>query len=204
MAIPRNIPSFPPWTVPIITTDTNLRKYDKKQSNPNTFKFLFWELSQRYQDHTHVYTDGSKTQNGTGYSIVFEHSTTKDKLHQDTSILTAELNALKYALETTSKYHNRKFAISCDSTNAIALDLNQWTNNTIHKCQNAYIESIKNNNSITVILVPSHRGIEMNERADKADKKAAHSIIPYHNTNLPLDSLLVHLKQKIKHYWNNE
>ena len=28
--------------------------------------------------------------------------------------------------------------------------------------------------------------------------------IPYHNTNLPLESLLVHLKQKVEHHWNNE
>ena len=44
----------------------------------------------------------------------------------------------------------------------------------------------------------------MNERADKAAKEAANSTIHYHNTNLPLDSRLVHLKEKIKHYWNNE
>ena len=44
----------------------------------------------------------------------------------------------------------------------------------------------------------------MNERADKAAKEPANSTILYHNTNLPLDSLLVHLKQKIKHHWNNE
>ncbi|KAK9302773.1 hypothetical protein QLX08_005329 [Tetragonisca angustula] len=31
------------------------------------------ELSQRYQDHTRIYTDGSETQNSIGYSIVFEH-----------------------------------------------------------------------------------------------------------------------------------
>ena len=92
LATLRNIPSFPPWTVPIITTDIDLRKHDKKQTN--TFKSLFWKLFQRYQNHTHIYTDGSKIQNGTGYSIVFEHSTTEVKLHQDTSILTAELNAL--------------------------------------------------------------------------------------------------------------
>ena len=61
MATPRNIPSFPPWTVPIITTDTDLRKHEKKQTNSNTFKSLFCELFQRYQDHTHIYTDGSKT-----------------------------------------------------------------------------------------------------------------------------------------------
>ena len=71
LATPRNIPSFPPWIIPIITTDTDLRKHDKKQTNPNTFKSLFWELSHRYQDHAHTYTDGSKTQTGTGYSIVF-------------------------------------------------------------------------------------------------------------------------------------
>ena len=90
LATLRNIPSFPLWTVPIITTDTDLRKHDKKQSNPNTFKSLFWKLFQRYQNHTHIYTDGSKIQNGTGYSIVFEHSTTEVKLHQGMSILTAE------------------------------------------------------------------------------------------------------------------
>ena len=116
LATPRNIPSSPPCTVPIITTNTDLRKHNKKHSNPNIIKSLFWELSQRYQDHTHIYTDVSKTKNGTGYSIVFEHSTTKVKFHQDASILTGELNAIKHALEATSSYHNRKFATSSDST----------------------------------------------------------------------------------------
>ena len=171
---------------------------------------LFWELYQRYQDHTHIYTDVSKIQNGIGYSIVFEHSTIKFELHQDTSILTAEHSALKHSPEITSKYHNKKFAIfsaqilSVHSTNTIALILNQLTNNTtIHEFQNAYIESIKNNSSITVIWIPSHTGIAMNERADKVTKEAANSTIPYHNTNLSLDSLLVHLKQKVKRHWNN-
>ena len=139
---PRSSRQVPPWTVPRITTDTDWGKHDKKQTNPNTFKSLFWELSQKYQNHTHIYTDGSKIQNGTGYSIVSEHSTIKAKRHQDTSIPTAELNI--HALETTTKYNNKKFAIFSDCTNAIASILNQWTNNTtIHKCQNAYIESIK-------------------------------------------------------------
>ena len=78
----------------------------------------------------------------------FSNSTIKVKLHQDTSILTAEHNALKYALETTTKYHNKKFAIFIDSKNAITSILNQWTNNNIYECQSAYIESVKNNNSI--------------------------------------------------------
>ena len=79
LATPRNIPSSPPWTVPIITTNTDLRKHNKKHSNPNIIKSLFLELSQIHHDHTHIYTDVSKTKNGTGYSIVFEHSTTKVK-----------------------------------------------------------------------------------------------------------------------------
>ena len=44
----------------------------------------------------------------------------------------------------------------------------------------------------------------MNEKADKAAKEAANSTILYHSTNLPLDFLLVHLKQKIKHHWIHE
>ena len=32
LVTPRNISSFPPWTVPIITTDADLRKHDKKQT----------------------------------------------------------------------------------------------------------------------------------------------------------------------------
>ena len=62
----------------------------------------------------------------------------------------------------------------------------------------------ESNNSVTVIWVSYHTGIEMNERAGKAAKEAANLTIPYYNTNLPLDSLLVYLKQKIKHHWNNE
>ena len=124
LATPRNKPSFPPWTLPIISTNTDLRKHNKKHSNPNILKSLFWELCERYQDRTHIYTDVSKTKNGTGYSIVFEHSTTKVKFLQDTSILTGELNAIKHALEATSNYHNRKFATSSDSTNAITSILN--------------------------------------------------------------------------------
>ena len=57
----------------------------------------------------------------------------KVKLHQDTSILTAELNALSHALETTSKYHNKKFAIFGDSTNAIPMD-KQYNHLHIDEC----------------------------------------------------------------------
>ena len=89
LATPRNIPNFPPWSVPIITIDTDLRKYDKKQ-HIKTLTHLN-PCSGSCPIDTHIYTNGSKTQNGTGYSIVYEHSTTKVKCHQDTSILTAEL-----------------------------------------------------------------------------------------------------------------
>ena len=86
--------------------------------------------------YTYLYTDVSKTKNGTGYSIVFEHSTTRDKFHQDTSILTGEFNAIKHALEATSNYHNRKFATSSDSTNAVTSILNKWTYDTaIRECK---------------------------------------------------------------------
>ena len=151
-ATPKNLPNVPSWTVPKITIDTDLFKYDKKQIDHNTFKLMFYELVQRYQVHTHIYTDGSKTQNGTGYAIVVEHSIIKVKLHHDTSILTAKVNVLKHALEITTKYHNTRFAIFCDSTSAIASVSNQWTDSTtIYECQNTYIESTKNNNSITLV-----------------------------------------------------
>lgn len=114
-------------------------------------------------------------------------------------------------IETTTKYHNKKFVIFSDSTNAIASILNQWTNNTIiHEYQNVYIESIKNN-SVAEIWIQSHIRMEMNERADKAIREAPNSTIPYHKSTiefLPLkihhSTLLVHLKQKMKHHWNNE
>ena len=166
---------------------------------------MFCELAQRYQDHTHIYTDGSKTQNGTGYAIVVEHSIIKVKLHPDTSILTVEINALKYALKITTKYYSTKFVIFCDSAGAIASISNQWSDSTtIHECQNTYIESTKNNNSITLVWIPSHTGIEMNEKADKAAREVANSTVLYHNTSQPLDSLLDHLKQKIKDHWNKQ
>ena len=41
-------------------------------------------------------------------------------------------------------------------------------------------------------------------RANKATRDVENSTVPYYNTNLPLDSLLDHLKQKIKDHWNKE
>ena len=122
---------------------------------------------------------------------------------QKSSSTKAHPSWLELNVKTCPWNHNRKFAIfSSDSINAIASILNQWTNNTT-------IQSIKNNNSITVIWFPSHTGIEMNERANKAAKEAANSTISYLSTSLPVYlkqkiTLLVHLKQKMKHHWNNE
>ena len=41
---------------------------------------------------------------------------------------------------------------------------------------------------------------------NKAAREAGNTtpIVSYYKTKLPLDSLFIHIKQKIKHHWNNE
>ena len=68
----------------------------------------------KYQDHIQIYTDGSKINKKVGCAAVFENTAESKRLPNNASIHSAELWAIKTALEMISLRNENKFVICSD------------------------------------------------------------------------------------------
>lgn len=103
--IPRSIDS--PWILSKIDCNKSLLKYNKTNNNPDVLKSLFHELKEKHANHSHMYTNNSKTQSGTGYTVVSEDSIIKVKLPQEASIFYCKLKTLKHSIDETANERNK-------------------------------------------------------------------------------------------------
>lgn len=151
-----------------------LLDYPKADTSIKVFTILTKELLNKYQDYTPIYTDGSKNQQGIGYAVITLRSTTKVKLPEAASIYTAELMAIKHALNIAEEECYQQTAILADSVSAIISVNNKATtrNNTILQILETHVDLTENGKRIRIIWIPSHTRITGNEKADKSAKEA--------------------------------
>ena len=108
------------------------------------------------------------------------HAVKSLRITSHASILfTAELVALNLALDIVRRSCRKKFVIFCDSLSGLV---------AIHNCQLEtvyvqkfiinYCQLVNAGNSITIIWIPGHTGIQDNERADEAAKADLSSTVP--------------------------
>lgn len=153
-----------------------------------------------------IYTDGSKTDNFTGFAFVTNNAEHKFNIPINCSIFTAESFAIFQVILFIKQTHNNdKFAIFTDSASVI-----QAINDRHHK--NKYIRQIQillqdlQQDQITIVWVPSHVGIQGNEIADLAARNSHSNSIetPF---VVPINDLKALAKQKHKIMcqmkWNN-
>ena len=87
------------WDLPTIHFDYSLCDILKDSISPIIQKMKFSELQNTiYLNHTELYTDGSKKGEKTGFAVVKNTSTSKERLYDDTTVFTAELMAIKTAI----------------------------------------------------------------------------------------------------------
>ena len=60
-----SISTFPPWLLKPPSVDLSLSSFAKAETIPEVFKSKFLEICDRLQGFWQIYTDGSKTNNGT-------------------------------------------------------------------------------------------------------------------------------------------
>lgn len=201
----KKIHNIPPWTIPEIETNFELLKHNKKDTDHHVLKSLFYDLVNKLVDSVHIYTDGSKTDRGSGCAVIHGQSITKTKLPNDTTVTLCEVIALQQALEITPTGENKKYAIFCDSLSAIQAITNTSTDDDlIIKCQETYTLSLKRGNKVTIVWVPSHVGIENNEMADKLAKEAANSSTEPIKLHEFMTQKLNSAKTTIIEYWDKE
>ncbi|XP_034171030.2 uncharacterized protein LOC117600134 [Osmia lignaria lignaria] len=201
---PRKPPTTPPWKIKPIETDTSLTLYLKTNTSPETYRQLAAEIIEKHKDSTHIYTDGSKSSTGTRYAIITPNYSMKTKLPNEASIFSAELMAIKQALQTAYTESYQKTAIFTDSTSAIAAINNTSSyNDTIQQIIETHQKIISNANKIQIIWIPSHVGITGNEKVDQAAREAVDASQTVYN-KLCLDEALKMTKKKLRSQWETE
>ena len=169
---------IPPWFIPNIEVCFHLNETSKSSFSIEALKQKFY--SHKHSSRIDIYTDGSKTDVGTGAGVAIYNSSDesvikwKIKLNKLASVYSAELEAIKSGLTSLLRVKNTSCTLYSDSKSALqALSQYDPKNELVQDIQ-IQLGKIKQNNTIlNFCWVPGHCNIAGNEAADKMAKTAA-------------------------------
>ena len=199
--IPPPIDSPPLWVCKRAKFCFALIKIEKKYNVPQENRQLALKHINNKGRHYSIFTDGSKSEGKVGAAAVSTQESNRASLPNQASIFTAELWAIKLALNTISNTNFDTYTIYSDSKSALdAINRYEPTNHIIGDIIREIHEQQANyGKKINFCWVPSHVGIAGNEFADAAAKEAANEI-PEDITLPPSDYRPV-IKRAIKDKW---
>ena len=201
------IPNTPIWLSEPNKVSFELCKYDKSSTSNEIFKSSFYEILPQYSEYLHIYTDGSKHDEKSGYGLIYDNNLSASvKLKDHSSIFTAELEAIKRALRhiKISPRSNKKFVIFSDSKSALEVIDNQESNNPLVIELLDALQFLQSSGfEIKFCWVPSHVGITGNEKADKEAKNALDKDQTC-NSKIPSTDFIPLVKSFIRSKWQNQ
>ena len=136
-----------------------------------------------------------------GYALFSSRGSSQCRLTNAASIYTAELYAIHDAIEYSATHaaEYETITIHSDSRSAIqALSSPSQQYPLIQQIQNTIIMSTK---SFTLCWVPSHVGVEGNERADELAKTSIH--LPITPLSIPRSDYINLLKLHVRSTWQS-
>jgi len=203
-ALPCTTVTEPRYTLPDIIC--NNQSLTKKNINPLQLKLM--HRNHQIQDHsqsTHIYTDGSRTNNGTGYGIFAASLEVSTKVSQYASIYTTELLAILCAVIKIYDMPNNSFTIFSDSQSALNI-ISDFTSNhpVVSLIQSWLVKLFAKNKSVNFCWTPSHIGIYGNEKADMLARRAAESDEEITYSHIPHTDYYYIINKKIFDCWQRE
>ncbi len=127
---------------------------------------------------------------------------TKLKLEDHLSVTTAELVAIRYAIEKALVFKNSKIAICSDSLSAIQMIELSSKNSTrpdlILTIEDKMKQHTNNGNTVEIVWIPAHSGISGNEEADSLAKEARNNNINTVKVGLSTKECASYISQKFK------
>ena len=96
----------------------DLNKLPKNKTHPLTYQEKLNSIQERYPNHLHIFTDDSKSNNGTGCGAVLRKKTLKPP-PKEASIFCGEIYATNLPRILVSTSNNEKFIIHSDSISVL-------------------------------------------------------------------------------------
>ena len=156
-------------------------------------------LRDQHSNDFRLYTDGSKVENGVAYAIANEDLEISKRLHNNATIFTAELKAILDAVKCANNTDHPKIVIITDSRSSIQTITNIYTRNPLkQEIQDAIRSEGKH---FSLCWVPSHIGVEGNERADQLARAATLNEM-IDQWQIPRGDLKAYIKAKTRWFWN--
>ena len=200
-----SVSEVPPWTLSNIQLcpyyETGKRGLSEKELRANFLAHLEEHPSQ------HIYTDGSKTNAGVGFAAIFPNIVKSGNLTQEASIFTAEMYAIKMAVEqiVQGTDENRQFTIFSDSKSAL-LSLNSVRplSPIVDEIKALNHRANEENKIISLCWVPGHVDIQGNEKADKAAKEAISAALEVPSKAIPHTDMKRPLREAVTNGWHRK
>jgi ribonuclease HI len=158
-------------------TDLSFTSFKKSATSDSFYKQEFLRISSdKYTDHVHIFTDGSKSEEKVAAAAVtgkhFNHILSM-RLPDNSSIYSAELSAIFLALKLVYQSRSGTFLIVSDSLSSIySLASMKLTHPMLAEIHDLHSKLVREGKSITFLWVPSHVGIRGNTAVDTAAKDA--------------------------------
>ena len=195
------IPHVPVWELDEVPVSFELAELDKKVTPSEVFVSKFREVQQQYNGFCQIYTDGSKVNEKASSAVYSSWGKISFRITDNSSIFTAEMEAINKALKYVEASWSRKFVIFCDSKSVLQSISSQESKNPLMNKLLQFIQTLQyEGKQIHFCWVPSHVGIRGNEMADKAAKEGLSKTAPVHY-KIPYTDYMPNIKAYVKNLW---
>lgn len=192
------------WKKLQISTEIDKKEGRKDQTAKQILKAKTIELIDRkYAGYYKIFTDASKTQNGTAIAAYDPQDNSKiaQTINNNFSITNAELLAIREAIRWVKDKQKDKIVILTDAKSACEALKNQDKALSNYLVYDIYQETTNTNMSIQ--WIPSHVGVEGNEVADQTAVNATKNRQDNYDT-LTLGDTLKLAKREIWEKWTRK
>jgi ribonuclease HI len=206
-----SFPSFPPWAYNKIKVDISLRKQVNKQlDNPEFLKQAMLAQIYKYNNLTHIYTDGSKVDDivAAAFTIPSLEIDKTFRICNESTIFSAELTAIKEAVAwiiNNEDNEDQQYIIISDSLSVLT-SIKENRSNCRPNLFNELMILLNrlDPNKVTMFWTPSHIDLAGNDRADRLAKQAL-SLDSINSTNyLENQEMFAKIKPYIINKWQME